>query len=357
MPRAFSMSMPRLLPALPSGASRAAAAALVAFLLLCGCQAASGASDQPVVHARSIPLHTEQPDAVEVGRLRFEAGYALSSSDERFGGFSGLWIADDGERMIAASDRGHLWTARLDHDDAGRLVGLRQWEVLTLGRRAGDPEAGNAEALALDDTGGLVIAFEGEHRLRRWAFENLGAAPTSLPVPERLDPGNQGIEALVDLRSGELLAFAEELRDDRGDLFAWLIRDDAHHALSYVTKPGFAPTGADRLEGTVYLVERAFSVLGGFRARILALPAAQIRPAARLAGVELARLDPPLVVDNFEALAARRGPNGRTLLYLLSDDNFFPLQRTLLLQFSVVPAVSGGGPDDRVGRAHERPEG
>jgi hypothetical protein len=36
----------------------------------------------------------------------------------------------------------------------------------------------------------------------------------------------------------------------------------------------------------------------------------------------------------------RRGGDGRVLLYLVSDDNFFALQRTLLLQFS----LPGSGP-------------
>ena len=48
---------------------------------------------------------------------------------------------------------------------------------------------------------------------------------------------------------------------------------------------------------------------------------------------ELAQLVPPLSVDNFEGLAVHPDPAGGWLIYLLSDDNFNPLQRTLLLQF------------------------
>ena len=60
---------------------------------------------------------------------------------------------------------------------------------------------------------------------------------------------------------------------------------------------------------------------------------------ARLAlGVpeEIARLAPPLTVDNMEALAIRR-EGGRTFIYLASDDNFSPLQRTLLMKFELMP--------------------
>ena len=50
-------------------------------------------------------------------------------------------------------------------------------------------------------------------------------------------------------------------------------------------------------------------------------------------GVELAQLVPPFTVDNFEGLAVFPDKRGGTIIYILSDDNFNPLQRTLLLQF------------------------
>ncbi len=43
----------------------------------------------------------------------------------------------------------------------------------------------------------------------------------------------------------------------------------------------------------------------------------------------------PLTIDNFEALATRRGPDGEILIYLMSDDNFSFFQRTLLLMFAL----------------------
>jgi hypothetical protein len=37
-----------------------------------------------------------------------------------------------------------------------------------------------------------------------------------------------------------------------------------------------------------------------------------------------------------EAIDARRGPASETLVYLVSDDNYSPLQRTLLMVFRLV---------------------
>jgi hypothetical protein len=50
---------------------------------------------------------------------------------------------------------------------------------------------------------------------------------------------------------------------------------------------------------------------------------------------ELARLASPYAVDNLEGLAATRGARGETLLWLISDDNFNPLQRNILMLFEL----------------------
>ena len=55
--------------------------------------------------------------------LRFLGGLELSSPGPAFGGLSGLTLTADGDRMIAVSDRGRWFTARLVERDDGRLVG------------------------------------------------------------------------------------------------------------------------------------------------------------------------------------------------------------------------------------------
>ena len=58
-----------------------------------------------------------------------------------------------------------------------------------------------------------------------------------------------------------------------------------------------------------------------------------LRPGARLKGKEIIRIERPLVVDNFEGIAVREDARLGTLIYIISDDNYNPFQRTLLLQF------------------------
>jgi hypothetical protein len=45
----------------------------------------------------------------------------------------------------------------------------------------------------------------------------------------------------------------------------------------------------------------------------------------------------PLVVDNYEGIDVRAGSDGKNYLYLVSDDNFNPLQNTYLLMFEIKP--------------------
>jgi hypothetical protein len=333
--------------------------ALCAALALGGCTAPTRAQDPPVVRVDRITLDGRPADLARLGTLEFEAGFALGAGDPRFGGLSGLWLSPDGAQLIAASDRGTLWRATLDHAADGRLIGVRDWQAVEPGRMPDDPAGRNAEALAPDGAGGLVIAYEGRHRLRRLAQGDLSAPATALPTPPALDrPSNRGIEALAELPDGALLALAEGLVAARGDLAAWRIEGDRVLPLSYAAIQGYLPTGADRLDDTVFVVERRFSLLGGFASRIVTLPVAEVRPGARLVGRRLAELRPPLLGENFEAIAARRGPDGRVQLYVLSDDNFMALQRTLLLQLSLeMPASTSAGGGERVDRAHQRPEG
>jgi hypothetical protein len=126
---------------------------------------------------------------------------------------------------------------------------------------------------------------------------------------------------------------------------AWVIDGETVDDLIYIQgKGGFAPTGADRLGDRMYTVERSFSLLGGFRSRIVTFAADAVRRKARIEGEELAAFRWGQLGENFEGIAARRAPDGRTLLYLLTDDNFSFLQSTLLLQLSL-PAEASSARD------------
>jgi hypothetical protein len=107
--------------------------------------------------------------------------------------------------------------------------------------------------------------------------------------------------------------------------------------LAVIPHDPFAVTSAANApDGGLYLLERRFSILGGIGMEIRHVGRNEIHEGARLGGEVLVNLSfQDANIDNMEGIAVRRGPKGETLLYVISDDNYSPLQRTLLLMFEV----------------------
>ncbi len=317
-------------------------------LLVTAVAAAACAADPVDVTARRVLLDPETPERDRVGVLAWRGGLELSAADRRFGGFSAMLVEPNGGGITALSDRGHWLTARLVYD-SGKLVGLRDAVMAPIldldGKPLADQKLNDAESIIRLSDGALLVGFEGRHRIWRYP-----ARPEASPLSggaERFDgppdlaraPVNGGVEAMLQLADGAILVFTEEMPapGDPGALAAFLQEGDAWRQVSYRPGPGgFKPTAAALLpDGDVLVLERRFSLLGGLGIRLVRLEARRIKPGARLIGAELAMFRPPLAVDNMEALAVRRGGPGETLVYLMSDNNFNPLQRTLLLHFAL----------------------
>jgi hypothetical protein len=71
--------------------------------------------------------------------------------------------------------------------------------------------------------------------------------------------------------------------------------------------------------------------------RIRRIAGSELKPGAVVAGTVLIEADLSDQIDNMEGLAIKPGPDGETLLLIVSDDNNSVIQRTLLLQFALVP--------------------
>ena len=315
------------------------------FALIVLAAAAAVRADPIALDIRTVRLNAADRAQDLVGRLRYLGGLVLRSEDARFGGLSGLTLGAAGRRLVAVSDAGYWFEADLVIGDDGRLVGLENAALSPLRGRDGAPVegkcAGDAEAVERRGDASYIVAFERDHRLWRYdvAGELAAARPIALESPPGLEsvPSNRGIEALAVLGDSGLLAITEGATDGAGDLRGWLIGEGGASALGYRLTPFFRPTDMAVLPaGDVLILERSFIPPASLAARIRVVAAADIVPGARLRGAEIAHLEPPLIVDNFEGLAVHRDPRGRTVLYLVSDDNYNPLQRTLLLMFELV---------------------
>jgi hypothetical protein len=308
----------------------------------CALFAAAPAWPAPIeVRAEPLPLNEKDPAQIAVGKLTYRGGAVLKSPDHRFGGFSGLAVAADGARLIAVSDHGLRLEAKILYSPDGRLAGLAEADLGSLagedGRSLRSAAERDAEALAVGPSGEIIVAFERDHRLLRYRPGVL--VPERIPAPEELAnaPANGGIEGLTFLEDGRLFAIAEELiRGERA--VGWVSNADGWSPLTYALSDGFVVTDLATLPGgDVLVLERRYALRIGVAVRVRRIAKGAIAPGAELAGELLAELRPPLSLDNMEGISARRDPaSGKTLIYLISDDNFSVAQRTLLMMFELM---------------------
>lgn len=293
----------------------------------------------------AVPLRPNDPTVEQAGPLVYAGGVVLAGRDVGLGGLSGLSVAEDGESFLAMSDIGYWVAGRLHFDDDGRLSGVSAARADVLLDLAGQPvnrSLRDAEAIVLDGQGSFVIAFEREHRLWRYAGDGdggLAGVPTPLSTPPGLLAAgrNEGLEALARLPDGRWVAIAQGLRTADGHQ-GWIGSDAGSdiewQPFRYVAADGFDASDAAALpNGDLLVLERAFSMLGGFRARLVRVPAHRLAPDAQVSGDLLASLERPMTVDNFEAVTVTVLPSGVFRILVASDDNFRPFQRTLLLTF------------------------
>lgn len=283
------------------------------------------------VQAEPLPLDPRPDGAERIGAFAYAGGVKLTSRDTaRLHGLSDLRVR--GDRLVAVSDGGDLLDARLDLDSGGRIAGLSEARISPLLAPGGEPvqgkAEGDAEGLAILADGARLVSFERDHRI--WLYPAGGGGPLKAPSPDAAFPPNEGMEALdADPASGpDAFVVGGEASGE-----TWRCRLSAGcMSTGRIDKPpefglvAAAEAGAGR---TAWLL-RAFDPIRGVRIVLL------IRDSA---GREIDRLAmaQPLTIDNFEGLAAVPGTDGSVRFYLLSDDNFSNLQRTLLMAFDWRP--------------------
>jgi hypothetical protein len=241
-----------------------------------------GQPDRPAQPPRSVAL---QFSSIALPRGSAIAGaWRMRADDPRFGGISGA--AFDSGRLIAVTDSGVLLTLDLPGSRAPR-VALRDLPAV-----AGRPDfklGRDSEALLRDPLErGWWVAFEQRHSLLLFdpGFTRL-LRRVPLSSPRFAD--NRGIEALYAEDRGTLVALPES--------------------------SGYSD--AARLpDGRVALLERGFSWTG-------------LRSAVRIGKARIAL--PLRAIDNPEAIAVQPRADGGTRLWIMTDNNLDPRQRSLLL--------------------------
>jgi hypothetical protein len=301
------------------------------------------------VNARPIPSFDPRDRShLRFGSLEYRSGLVLTSPFAGFGGLSGLRLDAKGERFIAISDHGSWFTGRIVY--SGRdMVALADVEAAPLLGPDGKPITArnwfDSESIALD--GSLVyVGLERVNQVLRYDFsKGFTRAPgevVPLPPAARKLPRNKGLETLVMVPkgfplAGTLIAISERGLDAAGNIIGFLVGGRTPGQFSVRRSDNFDISDAVLLaSGDLLILERKFSWLVGLGIRIRRIALASVMPGAVLDGPSIFDADLGNEVDNMEGIDAHVTPGGATVLTTVSDDNFSLLQRTLLLQFTLV---------------------
>jgi hypothetical protein len=165
-----------------------------------------------------------------------------------------------------------------------------------------------------------------------------------VPMPPAVKklPYNKGLEALVVVPKGQplagtLIAISERGLDPQGNIIAFLVGRPSPGPFAVRRTNNFDVSDALLLpSGDLLILERKFSWLAGIGIRIRRIPLKSIAPGAVVDGPSIFDADLGQEIDNMEGIDAHVTDEGDTVLTMVSDDNFSLLQRTLLLQFTLV---------------------
>lgn len=304
----------------------------------------------------SVPIDRFWPfDASEPRNpsLAYLGGLRLWSTNPAFGGLSGLEALGDG-RFIAIGDRGSYLLFRLVLTN-GRPSRI---EDATMGplKLRGHPDGRTIDAedivrIASGKTARPMFAVAMERRsnpVRRFALDSDGLIEQSVSrFPADAARGhNRAIEAVAlapaaSPAAGRLVILAERPRENEPHISGWI---EGLGRFQVRRRDGFDITAMRFLDdGDLILLERRLRLTDGIAMRLRRIEGRALRPGALLDGDVLIDAGLTQPIDNMEGLAIHRDERG-TILTLISDDNFVPLQRTMLLQFRLADKQPDSGP-------------
>lgn len=250
-----------------------------------------------------------------------------------FGGWSGIEVTAQGTQMTVISDRGKILDAVLRRSN-GRITGigvksvsrLSKTSVGTLRKKASD-----AEGLAIMAGGTAYVSFEHRHRIMRVDLET-GRTRDRINLPFRNTMGdNAGVEALAVGPEGTLYALAETAPAGGQPFLLYAYSNGKWRVSARIPKRGpFVPVGADiDTLGRLWLLERTITPLG-FRSRVRLFV---LDPTAPQEYNLLTTI--PARYDNLEGISVWDDDRGQMHLTMISDDNFFSLQRTQIVEYLI----------------------
>jgi hypothetical protein len=295
-------------------------------------------SDSQDIIVRRLALNPDNATQRQVGALEFIAAWELRSRNEGFGGISAL-VSVGHNRFVGIGDAGTVISFRLTDDgriDRTTIAPLPNVHGPNVSYKDRD-----SEGLAYDpDSGQYWVSFEGNHAIRRYSKSFNQQTGLIRPAILQKLPRNKGAESIVRLQDGRFIIIAESLDDDMHS--AWIFSGDPIESTTTITPFTFRPPAGYRVtdaaqlpDGRIVLLNRAIGFPSGFTAKVSLLNPDSIGRNSVLSADIIASLAPPLLVDNMEGIAVT-GDGDKLFLWLISDNNFTLLQRTILMKFRLL---------------------
>lgn len=254
--------------------------------------------------------------------------YTWQEDHPRFGGFSAIEMADDGQSFIALSDRALFVRGTVVREGEKIVdVTLDALHPLYHGNRVPlRRDTGDSEGLAIAPDGTIHVSFEWTHGIRQFAGIDQPASPLESSTAFAEMQTNSSLEALAIGPDGALYTVPERSGLATRPFPVFRFHDDAWSQPFALRRDGsYLISGADiGPDNHLYILERDFVGIG-FRSRVR-------RFALDGTGEELILETGLRTHDNLEGISVWQDDAGLRMT-MISDDNFRSFQRTEIVEY------------------------
>ncbi len=304
------------------------------------------AHDRLEINAQIIQnLDLKDAGRTNFGDLKFVGGLVLRSKNKNFGGLSALNVSKTNQ-VTAITDTGFWVIGKIDRNKLGRPTGLSDASISPLlnadGKQFQNKWMADAEGMAIGKSE-IFISLEQDSRIISYQRNSSQNIQSSQLVPHteftKSLKSNFALEAIAAAppEAGltfDLVAVSEFSPNEDGHARAFFRQSETWNEFQIPLFDSFLITDAAfMMNGDLLLLERRFSLATGARARVRQISSTMISAGNLATGKVILELNDGQWIDNMEGMSVFRTTNNKLKLALISDNNLFPLQRTLYLEF------------------------